>query len=130
MSLVGDEISQFLKSNHTPVVLTDPFPYQQQPIDHMLNQGNSSSSEEIRMISSDTIHLQTQSQNYDKHVDKNEDHSSSGKAPSTISPESLSTVPLSIEKPTLNMILLPPKSTLRKAVFNTNSRATQFYNMV
>ena len=28
------------------------------------------------------------------------------------------------------MVLCPPKSTLRKAVFNPNSRAAQFYNVV
>ena len=87
----------------------------------MSNQGYSSSSEEIFMMSSDTIHLQTQIQNYDKPTDKQEDQSSSGKAPSTSSLESSSTVPLSIENPTLDMILCPPKSTLRKAVFNPNS---------
>ena len=125
-----DEISQFLKSNPTPAVLTDPFPSQQQLIDHMSNQGHSSSSEEIRMMSSDTIHLQTLSQNYDKPMNKNEDHPSSGKAPSTSSLESSFTVPLSIEKPTLDMILRPPKSTLRKAIFNPNSRVAQFDNVV
>ena len=55
---------------------------------------------------------------------------SSGKAPSTSSPESSSNVPLSIENPTLDMILHPPKSTLRKKVFNPNARAAQFYNVV
>ena len=81
-------------------------------------------------MSSDTINLYTWSQNYDKPVDKKEDHSSSGKAPSTSSPESSSTVPLSIKKPTLDLILRPPKSTLRKAVFNLNAWAAQFYNVV
>ena len=87
----------------------------------MSNQGNSSSLEEICMMSSDTIHLQTRSQNYDKPVDKKEDQSSSGKAPSTSSLESSSTVPLSMEKPTLDMILHPPKSTLQKDIFNPNA---------
>ena len=82
------------------------------------------------MMSSDTIHLQTGSQNYDKPTDKKEDQSSSGKAPSTSSPESSSTVPLSIENPTLDMILRPPKSTLWKVVFNPNARDAQFYNVV
>ena len=59
----------------------------------MSNQGNSSSSEEIRMMSLDTIHLQTRSQNYDKPADKQEDQYSLGKAPSHSSLESLSTVP-------------------------------------
>ena len=81
-------------------------------------------------MSSDTIHLQTWSQNYDKPIDKKEDQYSSGKVPSTSSPESLSTVPLSIEKPTLDMILCPPKSTLRKVVFNPNAPAAQIYNVI
>ena len=42
----------------------------------------------------------------------------------------MSTVPLSMEKPTLDMILHPPKSTLWKELFNPNARATQFYNVV
>ena len=110
-----------MKSNPALAVLTDPFPSQQQLIDRMSNQGNSSSLEEIHMMSSDTINLQTQSQNYDKPIDKKEYHSSLGKAPSISSPESTSTVPLSIDKPTLDMILHPPKSTLQKAVFNPNA---------
>ena len=42
-----DEITQFLKTNPAPAVLMDPFPSQQQLIDHMSNQGNSSSIEEF-----------------------------------------------------------------------------------
>ena len=79
-----DEITQFLKTNPAPAVLTDPFPSQQQLIDHMSNQGNSSSSEEIHMMSLDTISLQNQIQSYDKTTDKKEDNSSSGKSPSTM----------------------------------------------
>ena len=82
------------------------------------------------MISLDTINLQTQSQNYDKPANNKEDYSSSGKAPSTSCPPSSSTFPLSIEKPTLDMILRPPKSTPRKDVFNPNAQAGQFYNVV
>ena len=81
------------------------------------------------MMSSDTISLQTQSQNYDKPADKKEDNSSLGKAPSIGSPESLSTGPLTIEKPNLNMVLCAPKSTLRKAIFNPNSQVAKFYNV-
>ena len=79
-------------------------------------------------MSSDTISLQTQSQNYEKLVDKKEYHSSSGKSPSTSSLESSSTVPLTNEKPTLDTILCPPKSTLWKAIFNPNARVAQFNN--
>ena len=65
-----DEIYQVLKSNLALAVLTDPFPSLQQLIDHMSNQGNSISSEEICMMSSDTINLQTRIQSYDKPTDK------------------------------------------------------------
>ena len=73
------------------------------------------------MMSSDTINLQTRSQSYDKPTEKKEDNSSSRKFPSTGSPESSSTGPLTIDKPNLEMILRPPKSTLRKVVFNPNA---------
>ena len=66
------------------------------------------------MMSLDTISMQTQIQNYDKPADKKEDLSSPRKVPSTSSLESLYTISLSIKKPTLDMILCPPKSTLKK----------------
>ena len=75
------------------------------------------------MMSLETINLQTRIQNYDKPTDKKEDNSSSGKAPSTGSPESSSIGPLTIEKPNLDMVLRPPKSALRKVVFNPKSQA-------
>ena len=119
-----EEISKFLKSNPTPTVLTHPFPYQQQLIDHMSNQGNSSSTEEIRMMSSDTINLNTRSHSYDNPVEKKDEIPSSEKFPSTISPSSLSNGPLVIKKPNLDLILRPPKDTLKKVVFNPNALAT------
>ena len=93
-----DEISKFLKSNLTPAIITDPFPSQQQLIDHMYNQGTSSSMEEIRMISLDTINLNTRSQTYDKPVEKKDENPSPKKVPSTSSPSSSSNGPLVIEK--------------------------------
>ena len=82
------------------------------------------------MISLDTISFQTQIQSYDKPIDKKEDNSSSGKSPSTGSPESSSTSPLTIGKANLDIVLHPPKSTLRKDVFKPNAWAAQFYNVV
>ena len=87
----------------------------------MINQGNYSSLEEICMMSSDTISFQNRSRSYEKPIENKEDNSSSGKSPSTGSPESSSTIPLSIEKPTIDMVLHPPKSTIRKDVFNPNA---------
>ena len=116
-----EEISKFLKSNPTPMVLINPFPYQQQLIDHMSNQGTSSSTEEIRMMSSDTINLNNHSHSYDNLVEKKDENHSSKKVPSTSSPPYSSNGPLVIEKPNLDLILCLPKSTLRKDVFNPNA---------
>ena len=71
-----EEITQFLKTNPAPAILTDPFTSQQQLIDHMSNQGKSSSSEEIRMMSSETLSFQTQIHIYEKPIDNKEDNSS------------------------------------------------------
>ena len=63
-------MNKFLKTNPMPTILTDPFPSQQQLIDHMSNQGTSNSMKEIRMMSFETISLNTRSQSYDKTVEK------------------------------------------------------------
>ena len=125
-----EEISKFIKSNPRPVVLTDPFPSQQQLIDHISNQGTSSSMEEIRMMSSDTINLNTCSNWYDNPIRNKDKIPSSEKVASTSSPPSMFNGPLIIEKPNLDLILRPPKSTFRKAVFKHNSQAAKFYNVV
>ena len=92
----------------------------------MSNQGTSSSTEEIRMMSSDTINLNTCSHSYDKPVEKKEENPSSEKVPSTSSPPSSSNGPLMIKKPNLYLISRLPKDTLRKLVFNPKARAAQF----
>ena len=45
-----EDINKFLKNNPTLEVVTDPFPYQQQLIDHTYLHGASSSMEEIKMM--------------------------------------------------------------------------------
>ena len=82
------------------------------------------------MMSSDTINLHTCSYSYDKPIEKKDENPSFEKVPSTSSPPSSYKGPLVIEKPNLNLILQPPKATLRKVFFNPNSRAAQFYNVV
>ena len=77
--------------------------------------------EETRMMSSETINLNTRSQSYDKPVEEKDENPSSNKAPSTSSPPSSSNGPLVIEKPNLDLILRPPKAIFRKFVFNPNA---------
>ena len=54
------------------------------------------------------------------------------KAPSTNPSSSLSpsTIPFTIEKLILDMILPTPKSTIRKSMFNPSARPFEFYNIV
>ena len=99
-----DKISKFLKSNPTPTVLTDPFPSQQQLIDHMSNHGTSNSIEEIKKMSFETVSFSTRSQSYDKPVEKKDENPSSDKAPSTSFPPSSSNGPLVIKKPNIYLI--------------------------
>ena len=73
------------------------------------------------MMSLDTINLITGSQSNDKLEEKKIEKPSLDKAPSTGSPASSSNGPLTIDRPNLDMILCPPKSTLMKVVFNPNS---------
>ena len=84
----------------------------------MSNQGNSSSIEEIQMMSSKTVSLTTHSQSYDKPEEKKNENSSPDKAPPIGSPTSSSNGPLTIKKPNLDMILCLPKSTLKKSFSN------------
>ena len=87
----------FLKSNPTLAMLTNPFPSQQQLIDHISSQGTSNYTEEIRMMSSETISLTTPSQSYDKSTEKRDENPSPKKAPSTSSSLSSSNGPLTIK---------------------------------
>ena len=83
------------------------------------------------MMSSKTISLTTHSQSYDKFAEKKDKSPFPEKAPSTSSsPPPPSNGTLTIEKPNLELILRPPKSTLQKFVFNPNARVAQFYNFV
>ena len=83
----------------------------------MSNQGTSNSTDEIRTMSSKTISLNTHSQSYDEPLEKKDENPSSEKTPSTSSPLSSSNGPLMIEKPNLDFILFPPKSTLKNSFF-------------
>ena len=82
----------------------------------------SNSRKEIRMISLETIILTTRSKSDDKPAKKKDGNPSFEKAPFTSSSSSLSNGPLMIEKPNLDLILCPPKSTLGNSVFNSNAR--------
>ena len=74
------------------------------------------------MMFTETISLNTRNQTYDKPIEKKDEGACSEKYPSTNSSSPPpSNGPLTIEKPNLDLILRPPKSTLYKSVFNPNA---------
>ena len=107
-------------------MLKDPFPSQQQLIDHKFLNETSSSTDEVRMMSSKTVNLNTRSHNYDP-PPKNKPDDVPSEKPSTSTPPNNG---LHIEKSILEAIFLLPKGTLRKSIINPNARATQYYNIV
>ena len=82
-----EEFNKFLKNTPTPIVLTDPFPTQQQFIDHQSLHGPSSSSiDEVKMMSSESINLNTRSQSYDPPLENKIDNAPPEKPSACTSP--------------------------------------------
>ena len=77
-------------------------------------------------MSSNTVNINTRSHSYDPpHAKKDDDTSTDKPLVSTPPP----TNRFHIEKPVLDTILRPPKSIIRKYVFNPNTCAAQYYNI-
>ena len=85
------------------------------------------STDEVRMMYSDTINLNTRSNSYDPPLEKKSDEVPPEKPSSSTPPPSNG---LHIEKNTLEAIFHPPKGTLRKSIINPNAHAAQYYNIV
>ena len=116
------EVSNFLKKAYTPTVLIDPFHTQQQLIDHQSLHGPSSSTiDEFKMNSSETIDLNTRSKCYEPPIENKTDDVPSEKPSVAIPPLSNG---IHIEKNILDAILHPPNSTPRKSILNPNARAS------
>ena len=126
-----EDINKFLKNKPTLVVLTDPFLSQQQFINHTSLHGPSSSTKYINMMFTEIVVLTTIIHTYDK-IPKNKDEGSSFEKtpPINPSPPPPSNGPLTIEKPSFDTILRPPKSTIHKNIFNPSAQVAQFYNIV
>ena len=116
-----------MKKSPTTAVLKNPFPSHQQLIDHQSLHGSPLSTDEVRMMSSETVNLNTRSHSYDPHTEKKSNEVQLEKPSNSTPPPNNS---LHIEKPILEEIFHPPKSTLHKSIINPNARATQYYNIV
>jgi hypothetical protein len=123
-------------------VLTHPFPQQQSLVAQTptprgsSNQPHDEASTSAHIYMFNRVNLTTRFVTYDTPVKPDKlkiangspsDPLSSSVNPLSVSPPSR---PLQIEKPSFDSILHPPKSTIQKSTFNSNSRAAQNYNIV
>ena len=109
-----------MKGSSNPIVLKDPFPTQQQLIDHQSLHGPSSSIHEVKMMSSETINLNTRAHSYDLPPEKKFDEVHSDKHSASTPPPGNG---LHIKKPIPETNFRPPKSMLCKSVITPNARA-------
>ena len=116
-----------MKTSPTPVVLKDPFPTQQQLIDHQSLHGSSSSTDEFRMMSRKMANLNTRSHSYDPPPENKYDEFPPEKPSASTPPPSNG---IHIEKPIPEAILFPPKGTLRKSITNPNTLFAQYYSIL
>ena len=116
-----------MKNSPTPVFLKDPFPSQQQLIDHKSLNETSSSTAKVRMMFSGTVNLNIISQSYDPPLEKKPDDVPFEKPSASTHPPNNG---LHIEKPIGEEIFCPLKGTLHKSIINPKARATQYYNIV
>ena len=68
-----EEVNKFLKGSSNPTVLKDPFPTQQQLIYHQSLHWPSSSIDEVKMMSNETINLNTRAHSYHPPLEKKPD---------------------------------------------------------
>ena len=97
-------------------------------IDHKSLNETSSSIDEVRMMSSEMVSLNTRSHSYDPPMENKPDDFPSKKNSTSTPPPNNG---LHIEKPIPEAIFCPPKGTnLHKSIINPNARAAQYYNIV
>ena len=78
-------------------------------------------------MSDESVSLSTRSQSYVPPPEKKIDNAPTDKTSTSIPAP---TNGIQIEKVVLDIVLWPPKSMIRKSVFNPNACATQYYNVV
>ena len=109
-----------MKNTSTSTILTDPFPTQQQFINHQSLHGSSSSSiDEVNMMSIELVHIITRYYSYDPPPHKKGDNIPVDKTSTYVPPP---TSGLQIEKLVLDVVLRLPKSTICKSIFSPSSR--------
>jgi hypothetical protein len=130
------EVTKFLQGTgkpSTPVILSQPFPSQQQAQLVIHDQASPSTSSYVLMCTGDSkkneVAIATRAKDYSPSKEKVDDIPPSLVQPSP--PTSPPNGPLHLERPGLDTVLRPPpKGVVRKSAFNPHARAAQNYSIV
>jgi hypothetical protein len=130
------EVNKFLQGQPKPstsVVLSQPFPSQQQASLVIHNQPSTSTSSYVLMCTGDSkkdnVALTTRAKDYTPSKEKVDDLPPDLVQPSPSNPPTND--PLHLERPSLDTVIRPPpKGVVKKSAFNHHARAAQNYSIV
>jgi hypothetical protein len=129
------EVNKFLQGApkpSTPVVLSQPFPSQQQASLVIQDQPSTFTSSYVLMCTGDSmknnVALTTRAKDYTLSKEKVDDLPPDFVQPSPPNPPGNG--PLHLERPNLDTVLRPPKGVVKKSTFNPHARAAQNYSIV
>jgi hypothetical protein len=129
------EVNKFLQGTpklSTPVVLSQPFPSQQQASLVIHDQPSTSTSSYVLMCTDDSmkdnVALTTRAKDYTPSKEKVDDFPPDMVQPSPPNPPT--NIPLHLERPSLDTVLRPSKGVVKKSTFNPHARAAQNYSIV
>jgi hypothetical protein len=116
----------------TPVVLSQPFPSQQQAQLVIHDQPSTSTTSYVLMCTSDSkqnnVAITTRAKDYSPSKEKVDDVPPALVQPSPPTPPTNG--PLHLERPSLDTVLQPLKGVVHKSAFNPHARGAQNYNIV
>jgi hypothetical protein len=129
------EVNKFLQGTpkpSTPVVLSQPFPSQQQASLVIHDQPSTSTQSYVLMCTGDStkndVTLTTRAKDYTPSKEKVDELPPDLVQPSPPNPPTNG--PLHIKRPSLDTVLRPPKGVIKKSAFNPHARAAQNYSIV
>ena len=120
-TIVCKRVSKLTSSTHQPLSCTTTIGYSSKYCIPTKGQSRErpQGTWEIRRLS--IVNLQTHTKTYDPPTEKSIEKET---------PSSQSDIPLHVEKPPHDIVIRPPKSTLRKTTHNPNSWEAQHYSIV
>jgi hypothetical protein len=129
------EVNKFLQGTpkpSTPVVLSQPFPSQQQASLVIHDQPSTSTTSYVLMCTGDSknndVAIATRAKDYSPSKEKVDNLPPDLVQPSPSNPPKNG--PLHLERPSLDTVLRPPKGVVKKSAFNPHAHAAQNYSIV